>query len=168
MPHKKNPIISERISGMARLLRGNLVAALENVALWHERDISHSSVERVIMPDATIILYYMLEKTRLLLESMVVNEANMRSNLEAGKGLVFSQSVLLALIDKGVSRETAYRLVQQNALKVYHEQTSLLEELKKDPEVLVHLNKSELESICNLENRLKNIDVPFMRLGLID
>ncbi len=167
MPHKKNPILSERISGMARLLRGNLVAALENVALWHERDISHSSVERVILPDATITVYYMLEKTRYILEGMQVNAERMRENLESSRGLIFSQSVLLSLVDKGVSREEAYRLVQRNAMKVWQRQTTLLQELKSDPEVLPYLSERELEEICNLKNRIRNINVPFKRLGLL-
>jgi len=167
MPHKKNPILSERISGMARLLRGNLVAALENVALWHERDISHSSVERVILPDATITVYYMLEKTRYILEGMQVNADRMRENLESGRGLIFSQSILLSLVDKGVSREEAYRLVQRNAMKVWQRQTTLLQALKSDPEVLSHLSERELEEICNLDNRIRNINVSFKRLGLL-
>ncbi len=167
MPHKKNPILSERICGMARLLRGNLMAGLENVALWHERDISHSSVERVILPDSTITLYYMLEKTRFLVDGMVVNKDRMRQNLESNRGLVFSQSILLSLIDKGVSRETAYKMVQRNALNVYHKNTTLLDELKKDTEISTILSEAELENICNLENRLKNINVSFKRLGLL-
>lgn len=167
MPRKKNPILSERISGMARLLRGNLVAALENVALWHERDISHSSVERVILPDATITVYYMLEKTRYILEGMQVNAGRMRENLESGRGLIFSQSILLSLVDKGVSREEAYRLVQRNAMKVWQRQTTLLQALKSDPEVLSHLSERELEEICNLDNRIRNINVSFKRLGLL-
>jgi len=167
MPHKKNPILSERISGMARLLRGNLVAALENVALWHERDISHSSVERVILPDATITVYYMLEKTRYILEGMQVNAERMRENLESSRGLIFSQSILLSLVDKGVSREEAYRLVQRNAMKVWQRQTTLLQELKSDPEVLPYLSERELEEICNLKNRIRNINVSFKRLGLL-
>lgn len=166
MPHKKNPIVSERISGMARLLRGHLVAALENVALWHERDISHSSVERVIMPDATITLYYMLEKTRFLLDGMVVNADRMKENLEANRGLVFSQSILLNLVDQGVSREEAYRLVQRNALNVWHNQTTLLDELKKDETVLEYLSAETLDNICSLENRLRNISTIFKRLEL--
>jgi adenylosuccinate lyase len=168
MPHKKNPIISERLCGMARLLRGNLVAALENVALWHERDISHSSVERVIMPDSTITLYYMLEKTRHLLEGMVVNEDNMLKNLNASRGMVFSQTVLLALVKKGITREQAYRMVQRNALNVYHNETTLKDELLKDPEIKSYFTEAELEELFNIKNRLKNIDIPFKRLGLID
>ncbi|MEL6821186.1 MAG: adenylosuccinate lyase [Calditrichota bacterium] len=167
MPHKKNPIVTERITGMARLLRGHAMAALENVALWHERDISHSSVERVIMPDATITLYYMLEKTRFVLDGMQVNTDRMMRNLESNRGLVFSQSILLNLIDKGVSREDAYRLVQRNALEVYHNQTTLLDELCKDDEVLGYLPEEKLRDICNLENRLKNIKVVFERLELL-
>ncbi len=167
MPHKKNPIISERICGMARLLRGNLIAALENVALWHERDISHSSVERVILPDSTITLFYMLEKTRFLLAEMDVNADKMRKNLESSRGLIFSQSILLHLIDKGISREAAYRLVQRNALKVYHNNVTLLEALQQDDEILKCLSKEELNTICNLENQLKNINFPFKRLGLL-
>lgn len=167
MPHKKNPILSERICGMARLLRGNLMAGLENVALWHERDISHSSVERVILPDSTITLYYMLEKTRFLVDGMVVNADRMQQNLDSNRGLVYSQSILLSLIDKGVTREAAYRMVQRNALNVYHNKTTLLDELKKDEEILSYLTVEELEDICNLENRLKNINVSFKRLGLL-
>jgi adenylosuccinate lyase len=167
MPHKKNPILSERISGMARLLRGNLIAALENIALWHERDISHSSVERVILPDATITVYYMLEKTRYILDGMVVNTERMKENLESNYGLIFSQSILLRLVDKGLSREDAYRLVQRNALKIWHHKSTLLAELKKDSEVLQYLSAEELEEICDLNNRLKNINVPFKRLGLL-
>lgn len=167
MPHKKNPILSERISGMARLIRGNLMAALENVALWHERDISHSSVERVILPDSTITVFYMLDKMHFLLDGMVVNEDRMLKNIEDNRGMIYSQSVLLRLIDCGVSREDAYRMVQRNALKVYNNQTTLLSELKKDAEVLNYLPVEELEKICNLKSRLQNINVPFKRLGLI-
>lgn len=167
MPHKKNPILSERICGMARLLRGNLVAGLENVALWHERDISHSSVERVILPDSTVTLYYMLEKTRFMLGGLVVHADNMRRNLDNGKGLIFSQSVLLRLIDSGVSREIAYRLVQKHAMKVWEGEMTLLDSLQQDSEILEHIPAEELAGICNVENRLKNIDVSYRRFGLI-
>jgi adenylosuccinate lyase len=168
MPHKKNPIISERLCGMARLLRGNVVAALENVALWHERDISHSSVERVIIPDSTITLYYMLEKTRHLLDGLVVNQDKMLKNLNASRGMVFSQTILLALVKKGVSREQAYRMVQRNALNVYHNETTLKDELLKDPELKAYFTETELEELFNINNRLKNIEIPFKRLGLIE
>jgi len=167
MPHKKNPIISERICGMARLLRGNLLAALENVALWHERDISHSSVERVIAPDSTITLYYMVEKSRQLLDGLVVHPDQMKANLESTHGLIFSQAVLLNLVDKGISREKAYQIVQRNALKVWGNRSSLLEELKKDPDCLQHLSGQDLDKVFNLNSRLKNIDTIFKRLKLI-
>ena len=167
MPHKKNPIISERLTGMARLIRGNLVAALENVALWHERDISHSSVERVILPDSTITLYYMLEKLRFLIDGLVVNEERMLKNLEDNRGMIFSQTVLLRLVDKGVTREEAYRLVQRNALQVYHNQTTLLNELRQDEDILKYFTPEELAEMCDLKNRLQNINIPFQRLGLI-
>lgn len=167
MPHKKNPIISERICGMARLLRGNLLAALENVALWHERDISHSSVERVIAPDSTITLYYMLEKTRQLLDGLVVHPEQMKANLESTNGLIFSQAVLLNLIDKGISREKAYQIVQRNALKVWENRSSLMEELKKDADCLQYVSEAELDKIFDLNSRLKNIDTIFKRLKLI-
>lgn len=167
MPHKKNPIISERICGMARILRGNLLAALENVALWHERDISHSSVERVIAPDSTIALYYMMEKCRQLIDGLVVHPERMKANLEMTNGLIYSQAVLLNLIDKGLSRENAYQIVQRNALSVWENNSSLLQELKKDSECTAHLDEAELEQIFNLKTRLKNIDTIFKRLELI-
>lgn len=166
MPHKKNPILSERICGMARLLRGNLVAAVENVALWHERDISHSSVERVVLPDSTIALYYMLDKTCYILANMVVNPERMRENLDADGGIIFSQTVLLRLVDKGVSREEAYRMVQRNALRVWEHKSTLLKELQQDAQVMKHFTPDELESICNLKNNLRNIQSVFERLGL--
>lgn len=166
MPHKKNPIISERICGMARILRGNLIAALENVALWHERDISHSSVERVIAPDSTIALYYMLEKTGQILDGLVVHQDQMKANLESMHGLIYSQAVLLNLIDGGLSREKAYQIVQKNALKVWENKSSFLHELKQDSECLKYLNEQKLEKIFNLNSRLKNIDIIFKRLEL--
>jgi len=166
MPHKKNPILCERVSGMARLVRSNLIAALENVALWHERDISHSSVERVIAPDSTITLYYMLTRSIQILTGMVVHEEKMLENLNSTHGLVYSQAVLLNLVDKGVSREQAYRLVQRNALKVWENNNSLFDELIADHEILQHLSETELENIFNLNIRLKNIDIIFQRLGL--
>jgi adenylosuccinate lyase len=167
MPHKKNPILSERICGMARLLRGNLVAALENVALWHERDISHSSVERVIAPDSTITLFYILEKTRQIIDGLVVHPDRMKANLESMNGLIYSQAVLLNLIDSGVSREKAYQIVQRNALKVWENNSSFLNELKKDEECLKFIKEEQLENIFNLNMRLKNIDKVFKRLHLI-
>ncbi len=167
MPHKKNPILTERIAGMARLLRGNLVAALENVALWHERDISHSSVERVILPDATITVYYMLVKMHQVISGMVVHPDRMKKNLNLTNGLIFSQAVLLSLVEKGITREDAYRLVQRNAMKVWQGEGDFATILKQDQEVLQYLSKEEIDWICNLEHRLRNIDLIFKRLGLI-
>ncbi len=166
MPHKRNPILSERITGLARLLRGNLVAALENVALWHERDISHSSVERVILPDTTIAVYYMLEKMGQIIRDMVVHPDQMKSNLEKSRGLIFSQAILLHLIDKGLTREEAYRLVQRNALRVWEKKTDFLSEIKKDPEITAHLSAEDIDRICSWQKRLKHMDIIFERLGI--
>ncbi len=166
MPHKRNPILSERISGLARLLRGHVTAALENVALWHERDISHSSVERVILPDATITVYYMLEKMRQIIEGMVVYPERMQTNLEKSRGLIFSQAILLNLIDKGLSREEAYQLVQRNAMKSWEEEKHFVALIKADAEVTRYLSAEEIDQICSLQRRLKNIDLIFERLGI--
>ena len=167
MPHKKNPIISERISGMARLLRGWATTAMENIALWHERDISHSSVERVIIPDATITLYYMLHKTIQLIKGMAVHPENMMKNLNLTHGLIYSQPLLLKLVEKGLSREEAYRLVQQNAMKVWENNTEFKDNLMSDNEITKHLTREEVDLICNLENRLKNVNYIFIKLNLI-
>ena len=167
MPHKKNPIISERLTGMARLLRSNTHAAYENIALWHERDISHSSVERVILPDSTMLLYYMLVKAISLIENLRVIPENMMRNLEITHGLYNSQAILLALTQKGVKREEAYRMVQRNAMKVWEEKTDFTETVKKDTEILKHLSSEEISALCGLEGKLKNIDYIFNRLGLL-
>ncbi len=166
MPHKKNPIISERICGLARLLRGNALAAMENMALWHERDISHSSVERVILPDSTIALYYMLKKAIELIKNLELNPEKMQENLNLTHGLIFSQAVMLALTKKGLSREESYKLVQRNAMKVWDENISFYEALKGDNEFLAVISINEIEDIFKLENRLKNLDTIFMRVGL--
>ncbi len=166
MPHKKNPIISERICGLARLLRGNALAAMENMALWHERDISHSSVERVILPDSTITLYYMLKKAIELIKNLELNPEKMQENLNLTHGLIFSQAVMLALTKKGLSREESYKLVQRNAMKVWDENISFYEALKGDNEFLAVISINEIEDIFKLENRLKNLDTIFMRVGL--
>jgi len=167
MPHKKNPIISERISGMARLLRGWATTAMENIALWHERDISHSSVERVIIPDATITLYYMLHKTIQVIDGMVVHPENMIRNLNLTHGLIYSQPLLLKLVEKGLSREEAYRLVQQNAMKVWENNTEFKNNFMADKEITKHLTPKEIDLICNLDNRLKNVNYIFKKLNLI-
>lgn len=166
MPHKRNPIISERISGLARLLRGNALAAMENVALWHERDISHSSVERVILPDSTITLYYMLEKTVKLVDTLEIYPDKMLENLNLTKGLIFSQAVLLTLTRKGVSRETGYRLVQRNAMRVWSEKIAFKTALVQDNEVRQQLTEKEIEQIFSMENRWEKIDYIFKKVGL--
>ena len=166
MPHKKNPIISERISGMARLLRGYALSAMENVALWHERDISHSSVERVIIPDATTTLYYMIRKSVDLIRDLDINSENMLHNLNLTKGLIYSQSVLLALTRRGVSREEAYQIVQRNALKVWQERVEFQIALNQDPDLRNYLSTDDLAQIFDINSRLKNIDYIFKKVGL--
>ncbi len=164
MPHKRNPIISERMCGQARIIRANALAALENNALWHERDISHSSAERVILPDSTILLDYMLYKWAEVMDGLVVYPERMLANLQASYGLVFSQSVLLKLIDKGLSREEAYRVVQTSAMQAWERQTSFKELLLKDETVRSSLTGAELESCFDPSRYLENIHVVFERL----
>ncbi len=147
MPHKRNPITAERISGMARLLRGNAVVALENVALWHERDISHSSAERVILPDAFLALDYMLARSRSLLDGLVVNAERMREVLDSSHGLVYSQRVLLGLVERGLTREDAYALVQRNAMRAWDESRPLRELLVADPQVSAVMGPDEVDSL---------------------
>ena len=168
MPHKKNPIISERISGMVRLLRGNALAAMENMALWHERDISHSSVERVILPDSTIALYYMLKKTTGLVRDLDLYPDNMKKNMELTYGLIYSQAVLLALTRKGISRDEGYRLVQRNAMKVWDQKISFKDALCEDEDICKSITKDEIDGLFNIENRLKNLDSIFKKVGLIN
>ncbi|NOX65527.1 MAG: adenylosuccinate lyase [Chlorobi bacterium] len=164
MPHKRNPIVSERITGIARLLRGNSMAALENVALWHERDISHSSVERVIVPDSTIILNYALHLMIKLIKNLIVYPENSIKNLNITRGLVFSQTVLLALINKGLTREDAYKLVQTSAMEVWRDQNKTMkDELINSEEVSKYLNKAEIEEIFSSNKMLDNVDYIFKR-----
>lgn len=164
MPHKRNPIISERITGLARLLRSNSIAALENVALWHERDISHSSVERIIVPDSTIALDYMLDLMVKLIDKLIIYPERMIKNLNITRGLVFSQTVLLKLVSKGITREDAYRIVQDSAMKVWtDEKLNLKDELSKSNEVLKYLSLKELEEIFEGKNTLQNVDFIFNR-----
>ena len=164
MPHKRNPVLSENISGLARLVRSYAVAALENVALWHERDISHSSAERVIGPDATIALDFMLGRFTRVIDKLVVYPERMLYNLNMTNGVIFSQTVLLALIDKGTTREDAYAIVQRNAMKSWQEGIDFQALLQEDPEVTKYLNKDELASIFNVNNFLKNLDFIFNRV----
>lgn len=164
MPHKRNPIISERISGLARLLRGNALAALENVALWHERDISHSSVERIIVPDSCIILNYMLSLITNLLDNLIIYPENALENLNKTRGLIFSQKVLLKLVEKGVSRETAYKLVQSPSMVVWQDKsTNLKNELLNSEEIKKYLSDVEIENIFDSSKLLKNVDYIFKR-----
>ncbi|MDR3569054.1 MAG: adenylosuccinate lyase [Syntrophobacteraceae bacterium] len=164
MPHKRNPISSENLSGLARVLRGNALAAMENVALWHERDISHSSVERVIGPDSTILLDYMLVRLTRVVDRLTVFPENMKRNMAASGNLFFSQQVLLALIQKGLSREDAYRMVQQSAMEVWGKRGDLKDQLQGDPRVAAFLTAKEIDSIFDLDYHLKNVDVIFERV----
>jgi adenylosuccinate lyase len=164
MPHKRNPILSENVAGLARLMRSYALAALENVALWHERDISHSSVERVIAPDATIALDFMLRRMTYVLGGLCVYPENMKRNLEKSGGAVFSEAVLLALVDKGVSRDAAYRMVQRHALKIARDGGELKTELLKDQEIMTYLSASEVEAVWGLKHHLANVDFIFRRV----
>jgi adenylosuccinate lyase len=166
MPHKKNPIIGERLCGMARLLRGYAVTAMENVALWHERDISHSSAERVILPDATILLDYMLNKLAGLVKNLRVFPRRMQQNLEITHGLVHSQQVLLLLTEKGVSREEAYRLVQRNAMTSWEKGAELKELIAADREIMKKLNHADLEKAFDMQKHFRDVDRTFKLLGL--
>jgi adenylosuccinate lyase len=172
MPHKRNPITGERLAGLARVLRGNAIAALENVALWHERDISHSSVERVIFPDSCTLLDYMLVTLTKLTDGLLVYPDNMARNLELTLGMWNSQTILLALIKKGLTREEAYELVQRNAMKTWQAKhagaadADFKTQLLSDPDVARHLDAAELERLCNLAFHLRHIKARFRKLGL--
>ena len=164
MPHKRNPVLTENLTGLARLVRMTVVPAMENVALWHERDISHSSVERMIAPDATITLDFALARLTGVIEKLVIYPDNMMANLEKHRGLVHSQRVLLALTQAGVSREDAYRLVQRNAMKVWEEGADFMTELKADADVTAALSEAEIEEKFDLGYHTKNVDTIFTRV----
>jgi len=164
MPHKRNPVLSENLCGLARLLRGYCVTALENVALWHERDISHSSAERVIAPDATIVLHFALGRFREIVEGLVVYPDRMRRNLESTHGLLFSQRVMLALAAKGLSRERAYELVQKPAMEAWRTGKSLAALLWRDRRVRALLSREEFESLFDIRYYLRNVDAIFRRV----
>ena len=166
MPHKRNPEKCERVSGLARLIRGYAVTALENVALWHERDISHSSAERVVLPDACTILDYMLDLFAYIVRGMNVYPERMKENLEASYGLVFSQRVMLALIDKGLARQEAYKIVQSNAMKAWDERRPYLDFLLDDERVTSKLSRDELASLFDYGWYLRHVDDSFRRIGL--
>src|ERR1700716_3634642 len=163
MPHKRNPVLSENVTGLARMVRAYVTPALENVALWHERDISHSSVERMIGPDATVTLDFALGRLAGLVDKLLVHPANMQRNLDRLGGLVHSQRVLLALIQKGVAREAAYRLVQRNPMKVWSGESDFLSLLKADKEVRKHLGEAELKANFDLGYHFKHVDTIFRR-----
>ena len=167
MPHKRNPIRSERITGMARIIRGNAVAALENVALWHERDISHSSVERVILPDTCILTHFMLKETINLVQNLLVYPENMERNMNVYGGVIFSQKVLLALVNKGMSREEAYRIVQGCAHQAWNtidgNFRALVEENEQIKELLSDL---EINTCFDPKEHLQNLDVIYKKLGI--
>ncbi|MCX7857785.1 MAG: adenylosuccinate lyase [Deltaproteobacteria bacterium] len=164
MPHKRNPIASENLSGLARLLRSYAIAALENIPLWHERDISHSSVERVIAPDATILIDYMLERAKNLYNKLVVYPENMRSNIEKTKGLYHSEGVLVALMKKGVDRTTAYAITQRVAMKCYENNLDFREEIKKDEDIRKHLGVEEIDKLVDDTKYFKYVDMIFNRV----
>ena len=166
MPHKRNPVSCEQISGLARLLRSNVQAGLENVALWHERDISHSSVERVILPDGTILLDYLLAKFTEIVKGMRVHPERMRQNLAATHGVIFSQQVLLALSKAGASREAAYQMVQRNAMRAWETGEEFQALLLADPDVRAILAPAEIESCFDLEYHLRHVNAIFRRVGL--
>jgi len=164
MPHKRNPVLSENLTGLARLIRGYAVSAMENVALWHERDISHSSVERIIGPDATILIDFMLNRCIGLIENLVVYPENMMKNLNLMRGLIFSQRILLELANNGVSRENAYAIVQRNAMKVWEEGKDFQTELLNDSEVCSHLSEAQIREAFDLNYHLKHVDTIFTRV----
>jgi adenylosuccinate lyase len=166
MPHKRNPELAERVCGLARLLRSHAVAAAENVALWHERDISHSSVERVILPDATIVLDYILDLTTFIVEGLEVDPARMAENLEASHGNIYSQLVLLKLTESGLARQVAYELVQRHAMQAWKERRSLLELLAADPAVTERLSPAELKACFDPAWYVRNVRAIFRRAGL--
>jgi adenylosuccinate lyase len=164
MPHKRNPVLSENVTGLARMVRAYVTPALENVALWHERDISHSSVERMIGPDATATLDFALARLAGIVDRLVVYPANMQKNLERLGGLIHSQRVLIALTQRGVAREDAYRLVQRNAMPVWRGEGDFLTFLKADHDVRAHLSEAELESHFDLAHHLAHVDTIFQRV----
>ena len=166
MPHKKNPITCERLSGLARVLRGNALASLENITLWHERDISHSSVERIIVPDSTILLDYILYLFNDLVENLVVNKEDIEKNLKLTNGLIFSQTLLLKFIEKKMKRELAYKIVQKIAMKCWDEKTDFYDLVRADKTAMKYLNEGDLKEVFDYNKSKKNVDFIFRRLGI--
>ena len=167
MPHKRNPELCERVCGLARLVRGHAITSMENIALWHERDISHSSTERIILPDSCLVLDYVLSIFTYIMKGLQVYPQRMKENMELTKGLVFSQRVLIALIDKGLSRQQAYELVQRNAMKAWKERIDFIHLLKDNAEVIAYLPATELDPLFDYQYYLKHVDQVFERLGLV-
>jgi adenylosuccinate lyase len=163
MPHKRNPIVCEQICGLARVVRSQAQAAFEDVALWHERDISHSSVERIILPDSTILIDYLLAKTIWLISGLRVNTERMRRNIDLTRGLIFSGQLLLDLAATGVSREEAYRLVQSHAMAAWESDGDFRQAIEADPLIASRLTKSQLDHVFSLQRQLKNVDHIFAR-----
>jgi adenylosuccinate lyase len=168
MPHKRNPITNERIAGLARVVRGNAIAAMENVALWHERDITHSSVERIILPDSTILIDYMLRKMTNVIEKLLVYPDAMLANLNKTEGLIYSQRLLLAIVEKGVARDTAYLWVQRNAMAKWEQGKSFKEGILSDPDVRQHLSEDEINTLFDYQYFLRHVDMIMARFGLSD
>ncbi len=164
MPHKRNPVTSEQISGLARVVRANSQAGFENVVLWHERDISHSSAERIIIPDSTTLADYLLYKTSNLIETMFVYPKRMLANLESTRGLVFSGQLLLDLVESGISREDAYRMVQSHAMRAWREDLDFHELIVNDPEISRYVPRAKIERAFDLKRQLRNIDKIFARV----
>jgi adenylosuccinate lyase len=167
MPHKRNPIVAERICGLARVVRGAALVGLENVALWHERDISHSSAERIVVPDAFLALDYMLDRFAWLVEGLVVRPERMRRNLEASHGLFFSQRLLLALVESGLERSTAYELVQRNAMRAWEEEQDFPDLVRSDSAISAQLDAAALDAVFDLEAYTRHVDVVFDRLSVL-
>jgi adenylosuccinate lyase len=164
MPHKRNPVVAERLCGLARIVRAAATVALENVALWHERDISHSSAERVVVPDAFLALDYMLDRFAWLVDGLVVDGERMRRNLDGSHGLVFSQRVLLALVESGLPRADAYALVQRHALRSWEEDVDFRSLVEEDPEISERLGAEGIARAFDLEELLRHVDTLFERL----
>jgi len=164
MPHKRNPVVSERICGLARIVRGAALVGLENVTLWHERDISHSSAERVVIPDAFLALDYMLDRFNWLVEGLMVRPERMRRNLEASHGLFFSQRLLLALVDSGLTRDESYRIVQRHAMRAWDEELEFPELVRADPAISTRLDKDALDAVFDLDSYVRHVDTVFERL----
>jgi adenylosuccinate lyase len=164
MPHKRNPVLTENLVGLARMVRAYAAPAMEDVALWHERDISHSSVERMIGPDATVTLDFALDRLGGGIEHLLVYPEAMKKNLEKQGGLVHSERVLLALVQKGLAREEAYKLVQRNAMKAWDGEGAFLDLLKRDPQVIQKIRESELEALFDLNHHVKHVDAIFKRV----